>query len=226
MKLRKATIGVRHKGCWGSLCTLKFPNIIMKEKGPINIEKLKGEIMISATWEVNFKDKKEFEAFLKHLKTYGMIKKIKVISMNDTNALLKTVWISKKSSYDIVLKNNCLYTSPVTQKEGFEIYDVLTENPKELIKLIGDLEGIGEAKLFSVEKITPKNNGFKLTDKQANALQLAVSHDYYNWPRRINLEEISALCGMKRRTFQENLRKAEAKILPPLIKHFFEKKEE
>jgi len=223
MKLRKATIGVRHKGCWGSLCTLKFPNIVMKEKGLINVERVKQGVKLSACWNVSFKDKKEFEDFLKHLKTYKMIKKIKVIDLYDDSALLKTIWINKTSSYDSVLKNNCLYTSPVTQREGYEVYEVITENPRELVKLMENLDEIGEVKLFSIGRLNPEENVFKLTDKQINALQSAVSHNLYDWPRKVNLEEVSALIGMKRRTFQENLRKAEAKLLPYLIKRFFEK---
>ncbi len=221
MKLRKAVIGVRHKGCWGSLCTLEFPDIIMREKGPINVEKINKGVRLSATWDVSFKNKKEFERFLKHLQTYKMIEKIKVIELYDEHALLKTVWVNKKSSYDIVLKNNCLYTSPVTQKDGYEIYDIITEDPKRLIKLIENLDEIGEAKLFSVGRISSEHP-FRLTDKQVNAVQLAVSHNFYDWPRKVSLDEISAMVGMKRRTFQENLRKAEAKLFPHLIKGFFE----
>jgi len=220
MKLRKAVIGVRHKGCWGSLCTLKFPNIVMKEKGPMSIEKYRNKVKISATWDVFFKNKKEFKDFLEHLKEYDMIKKIKIIEEKEKNALLKTEWINKKSSYDIVLKNNCLYTSPVIQKEGFEIYEIITENPEELIKLLNNLEEIGEAKLFSVNRINHENP-CKLTDKQSKALQLAVSHNFYTWPRKVSLDEVSALIGVKRRTFQENLRKAEAKLIPHLIKQYF-----
>ena len=62
-------IGVRHKNCWGSLCTLKYPEIVMKEKGPINVEKISGGVKLSACWDVSFKNKKEFQSFLKHLKT-------------------------------------------------------------------------------------------------------------------------------------------------------------
>jgi len=222
MKLRKAVIGVRHKGCWGSLCTLKFPDIVMKEKGPINVEKIKSGVRLSATWDVSFKTKKQFNDFLKHLQTYKMIEKIKVISLYETHALVKTIWTNKKSSYDIVLKNNCLYTSPVIQKDGYEVYDVITEDPQKLVKVIGNLEEIGESKLFSVGRITPEANPFKLTEKQINAIQMAVSHNFYNWPRKVSLEEVSAMIGMKRRTFQENLRKAESKLFPHLIKHFFE----
>jgi len=221
MNFRKATIGVRHTGCWGSLCTVKFPDIIMKEKGPINVEKIGHRVRLSACWEVSFKDKKEFNDFLEHIKSYEMMEGVKVISLNETSALIKTVWVNKKSSYDIVLNNNCLYTSPVTQRNGYEVYDIITEDPQKLIKTIENLKEIGEAKLFSVGKII-QEHPLKLTEKQANALQIAVSHNFYDWPRKVSLDELSMMVGMKRRTFQENLRKAEAKVFPYLIKHFFE----
>ena len=70
-----------------------------------------------------------------------------------------------------------------------------------------------------------EENPFKLTNKQSKAIQLAVSHDFYEWPRKVSLDEVGAMVGMKRRTFQENLRKAEAKIIPYLIKSFFAKQE-
>ena len=225
MKFRKATIGVRHKDCWGSLCTVKFPDIVMKEKGPINVEKVKAGVRLNATWDVSFNNLEEFEDFLKHIKSYQMVESVKVIDKYEDSALIRTIWTNKQSSYEIVLKNNCLYTSPVIQKEGYEVYDVITEDPKKLVKVLGELEYIGEAKLFSVERVDSEENPFKLTNKQSKAIQLAVSHDFYEWPRKVSLDEVGAMVGMKRRTFQENLRKAEAKIIPYLIKSFFAKQE-
>jgi len=108
------------------------------------------------------------------------------------------------------------------KKEGYEVYDVITEDPKKLVKVLNELEDIGEAKLFLVGRIS-QDYSFKLTEKQANAIQLAVSHNFYDWPRKVSLDEVSAMVGMKRRTFQENLRKAESKIMPHLINSFFAK---
>ena len=221
MKFRKAIIGVRHKDCWGSLCTVKFPDVVMKEKGPINVEKIGKQVRLNATWDISFNTKKELEDFLKHVKSYKMVEEVKVINQYENHALVRTIWINKQSSYEIVLKNNCLYTSPVIQKDGYEVYEVITEDPKKLVKILSELEEIGEAKLFSVGRIT-KEHPFNLTEKQANALQMAVSHNFYDWPRKVSLDEVSAMIGMKRRTFQENLRKAESKLLPNLINGFFE----
>ncbi len=225
MKLRKATIGVRHKGCWGSLCTIEYPNVVMKEKGPINVEKCKEGVRLCATWDVSFKDKNEFNGFLKSLDKYDMIKIVKVITLYEDHALLKTEWANKDSSYATVLKNNCLYTSPVTQKDGYEVYDIITEDPQKVVKLIESLDEIGEVKLFEIGKLAPKDHLLKLTEKQSKALQMAVSHNFYEWPRKVSLGEVAALVGMKRRTFQENLRKAEARVIPHMINILFDKGE-
>lgn len=222
MKLRKAKIGVRHNGCWGSLCTIEFPNIIMAEKGPIHVDKLKNGVRLRATWDVSFKDKDEFKRFLKSLDKYDMIKVVKVIKIYEDHALVKTEWINKTSSYATVLKNNCLYTSPVTQRDGYEVYDIITEDPQKVVNLIESFDEIGEVKLFEIGRLAPKDHLLNLTEKQSKALQLAVSHNFYAWPRKVSLDEVAALCGMKRRTFQENLRKAEAKVIPQLISNFFE----
>lgn len=222
MKLRKAKIGVRHKGCWGSLCTLEFPNIVMDEKGPINVEKCKEGVRLCATWDVKFPNKDEFKKFLKSLDKYSMLKVVKIVSEYEDHALVKTEWVNKTSSYSTVLKNNCLYTSPVTQKDGYEIYDIITEDPKKVVKLIEELDEIGEVKVFEIGRVLPESNSFKLTDKQSRALQIAVSHNFYEWPRKVSLDEVAAMVGMKRRTFQENLRRAEAKVIPYLVNHFLD----
>jgi predicted DNA binding protein len=223
MKLRKAKIGVRHKGCWGSLCTVDYPDISMKEMGPINVRKVSSGVRLSATWDVRFKNREDFHDFLKSLEKYEMIKFKKVIEENEDSALLKTEWVNKRSSYEIMLRNNCLYMSNVIQQNGYEIYEIITEDPQKIVRLIENLDDIGEVKLFEIGKVQPKSHMFSLTEKQSKALQIAVSHRFYSWPRVISLDEIAAAAGLKRRTFQENLRKAEAKVFPHLINHFFDR---
>jgi len=223
MKLRKAKIGVRHKGCWGSLSTVDYPNIVMKETGPINVKKVTGGVQLSATWDVRYKSRAEFKEFFKSLDRFKMIKHKTVIDESDDSALLKTVWINSRSSYDIVLKNNCLFSSNVTQAGGYEVYDIITEDPQKIVKLIENLDDIGEVKLFEIGKVQPKSHLFNLTDKQSKALQIAMSHKFYSWPRIISLDEVAAAAGFKRRTFQENLRKAEAKVIPHLLNYFFDR---
>jgi len=223
MKLRKARIGVRHEHCWGSLSTLNYPDISLKEKGPIRVEKCEKVVKLSATWDVTFKDREQFKDYLNSLNKYDSIQSIKVISISDDHALLNTEWISKDSSYDLILKNNCLYISPVTQENGYEIYDIIVDNHQKISEIMDKLSKIGGAKIFHISRVTEDDYPFTLTGKQFRALQIAVTHNFYAWPRKVSLDEIASMVGMKRRTFQENLRRAEAKVFPNLINNLFDK---
>lgn len=225
MNLRQAVIGVHHHNCWGSLSTEPFPEIEMKESGPVIIEKNSRGLTLYAVWDVSFPKPEIFASYLESLKKYKMLKKIRIISKDERSALLKTIWKNKNSSYDIVFNNNCLYASPVTQENGYEIYSIIAEKPKEIKNLMGEFSTIGQIKVFKVGEYQKTPNSFTLTERQLSALQIALNNRYYSWPRKITLDELSQIAHQKRRAFQENLRKAEAKVLPNLIKNALFKEE-
>jgi len=231
MTLRKAVIGVYHKGCWGSESTLKFPQISMREVGPISIDETKekskegNKLALSANWQVSFPSKKVFDDYISELKKFKMIKSVKIISESEKQALINTVWENKNSSYSIVLKNHCLYTSQPIQEQGYEKYEIITDDPEKITKVMEGLDCIGDVKVFSITRLEKKQNRYKLTEKQLHALSIALNNGYYTWPRKLNLGEVAAISGMKRRTFQENLRKAEVKIFPHVIKQLFSTRE-
>src|SRR3989338_7272326 len=54
----------------------------------------------------------------------------------------------------------------------------------------------------------------KLSPKQKEAIELAVKQGYYEFPRKIELEKLAEISGVKRQTYQENLRRAERKLVP------------
>jgi len=60
----------------------------------------------------------------------------------------------------------------------------------------------------------------RITQKQFEALHTALKHEYYSWPRKVTLEDMAQRASTTRRAFQENLRKAEAKIFPHIVKKF------
>ena len=53
-----------------------------------------------------------------------------------------------------------------------------------------------------------------LPEKQKEAFDIAVKNGYYKFPRKIDLTGLAKLAGVSASTFHENLRKAEAKLLP------------
>ena len=59
----------------------------------------------------------------------------------------------------------------------------------------------------------------KLTNKQKQAMNLAIKHRYYDYPRKIDVQELAKLSKLSFSTFHAHLRKAEQKLLP----YFFDR---
>ncbi|MBI4116248.1 helix-turn-helix domain-containing protein [Candidatus Pacearchaeota archaeon] len=60
----------------------------------------------------------------------------------------------------------------------------------------------------------------KLTNKQKKALMLAVERGYYGYPRKITLEKLAKQINLSTSTFQFHLAKAEAKLMPFLVRQY------
>jgi predicted DNA binding protein len=56
-----------------------------------------------------------------------------------------------------------------------------------------------------------------MPEKQKQAMNLAIKNGYYNYPRKTNLDNLAKIAKVSKQTFQENLRKAENKLIPSLI---------
>ena len=56
----------------------------------------------------------------------------------------------------------------------------------------------------------------KITSKQKRAMELAVKHGYYNYPRKTNLRSLAKRMKISYSTFQAHLRKAEHRLIPTL----------
>ena len=57
----------------------------------------------------------------------------------------------------------------------------------------------------------------KLTNKQRFAVELAIEKGYYEYPRKISVQELAKISKSPRSTFQEHLRKAESKLMKILL---------
>jgi predicted DNA binding protein len=217
--MREAVVGVYHQDCWGSGSTERFPLVSMSEIGAVSIvEKSKKGVLVNASWKLRAPNENELGKYLEYLRTVKSIKKLEVISKHEKTAFFITQFLSPTSSYDTILKSKCVPVAPIVQEGGFEIHSVICDKPRDISKLLGGLEQIGEIKIFRIGKFKPEENKFNLTDKQQEALRTALLYDYYSWPRKVTLEELSKTIGSNRRTFQENLRRAESKVLPSMLK--------
>jgi predicted DNA binding protein len=105
---------------------------------------------------------------------------------------------------------------------GHEVYEVASWDKKPLMDFVNMTKKHmrGELLKFKDEKVTDlffPHVTTKLTEKQLQAISLANSYGYYNYPRRINQEDLARIMRVSKSTFQSHLRTAEKKIMPFLI---------
>lgn len=124
----------------------------------------------------------------------------------------------EKQYYSPVFDPKIIQIKPVAQRaDGFEDWELACWGKETLMKIMNvpvfeiELIYIKQTKLSGIflPHIYPK-----LSPKQKEAIELAVKHGYYQYPRKINLEKLAEISGVKRQTYQENLRRAERKLIP------------
>ncbi len=153
--------------------------------------------------------------FIKDLKKEKTIKKLEqmgnyIFTLNEEQA--------EKQYYSPAFNPKIIQIKPVAQRiDGFEDWELGCWDKETLMKII-------DIPVFDVELIYIKQKKLsdiflphiypKLSPKQKEAIELAVKEGYYEFPRKIDLEKLAEITGVKRQTYQENLRRAERKLIP------------
>jgi len=123
--------------------------------------------------------------------------------------------------YSSIFDSRLIYVKPVTQRtDGFENWEIACWDKNPLMTIIDN--PYFEMKLIYVKEIKGANLFLpriqpKISNKQRNAIQLAIKNNYYSFPRKTNLDKLAKIAKVSKPTFQENLRKAENKLIPFLI---------
>ena len=129
----------------------------------------------------------------------------------------------KKQFYSPVFDPRIIYVKPVVQRiDGYEDWEMACWDKEPLMKIMKI--PTFDVKLISIEDVKLTDIFIpsiypKLSPKQREAIELAVKQGYYNYPRKIDLEKLGKIAKVKRQTFQENLRRAEKKLIPFLTEN-------
>ncbi|MDD5191596.1 MAG: helix-turn-helix domain-containing protein [Candidatus Nanoarchaeia archaeon] len=113
-----------------------------------------------------------------------------------------------------------IHLSPaLIDENGQEILNIACFKKEKLAKAINTLEKTYEAKINYIEERKIKNISIikqnpELTNKQKQAMSLAIKNGYYNYPRKIDIQQLAKLSKLSFSTFHAHLRKAEQKLLP------------
>ena len=116
------------------------------------------------------------------------------------------------------------FTKPVyVDKKGYEYWEIASYDRNVLNQFLKDLEkqNYEHVEILQFKNIKLNNIYFPaiapdLTEKQKRAFELAVQEGYYDIPKRIDLKQLAKIMKISLATYQEHLKRAEAKIVPKL----------
>ncbi len=116
-----------------------------------------------------------------------------------------------------VFDPSLFFVSPVLQKEGYEYWELWSWKRLTLVSFYNKVKHLGTIEMLKLRKEIPLLTIHqalpKLTVKQQTAYHLAQELGYYEYPRKISVEELAKKARMPRTTFQTHLRKAESKVM-------------
>lgn len=180
---------------------------------PLSYFYKKNHIIVNITGILLGQEKNK-KAFIKDLK-----KSLRLINLEfNEDFFIGTIRepIFAKNLYN----KDIIHLSPaLIDENGNETINIACFNKKQLSKAIDTLEKSFKAKIHYIQEKKIKNISImqenpELTDKQKQAMNLAIKHGYYNYPRKTDIQKLAKLSKLSFSTFHAHLRKAEQKLLP------------
>ncbi|MDO8627017.1 MAG: helix-turn-helix domain-containing protein [Candidatus Diapherotrites archaeon] len=156
-------------------------------------------------------------------KYYAELKKEKKLFNIETNGniLIYSFSVSKNNSHWRAYANpSVVFLKPaIIHPNGDEFIELGTWKKEILTKFIESASKKMKINILSLKKEKAPDIFIpfsmpKLSEKQRRCLDLAYENGYYSYPRMAKLEELAKKAKISYTTFQEHLRKAEAKIMP------------
>jgi hypothetical protein len=136
----------------------------------------------------------------------------------------------EEGTYTYFIKGKHQQPSPETQSKKINMYLILPfslRDEKIRVTWVGDNEQVKEFlesirisyKIVSLmdAKFSPSSPLSRLTEKQRDAIILAFKLGYFETPRKISIDELSAKLGLASSTLDVHLRKAERRLLAEML---------
>jgi predicted DNA binding protein len=125
------------------------------------------------------------------------------------------------------------FTKPtMNSQDKHEYWEIASWDKNVLTKFSDEVTShMDEAQMLGISRksnydVFVQNASPKLSANQKEALRLAYTHNYYSYPRRIDLSVLAKKAGISISTYQEHLRRAENKLMPLLANRFLKIDEE
>lgn len=163
-------------------------------------------------------DKKEIEKFVLDLK-----KNRKTKNLERSDNIIIVLMAEEEKFYELLYDPKLFHPSPVLIRKGKEEWNIASWSKEALVKIIDELAK-WKTKFKEFELLRLKMENLKeiyfprilpeIPERQKQAFILALENGYYDYPRKITLTKLAKIMNVSISTFQEHLRKAEARLLP------------
>lgn len=212
---------LRHKDCIFAPLVEKYNLSI--DFFPLRQE-MKGKSLYTSALHVAKGDENNVKKYLKELR-----EKSRIIKMEVSNKIIFTLTKEEtdKESYEAIYNSKILYITPgYNTSDGYEGWEVASWDRKPLENLVKVMEKSKNVTHFEILKFEERNLDEvfilqlfpSLPVKQKAAIELAYKSGYYQFPKKTNLDKLAKIAGVSKPTFQENLKKAESRLMPLLLR--------
>jgi len=158
---------------------------------------------------------KPLKEYVRNLKESSSIVDVRV-----THKTAEQYWtevthkLNRKSMHESILESGCMSRFPIVIQGGTQIHNLLAPD-QEAFRLAFDTlrSRFSNVKILNVRRSPRGPLGPGLTQKQLDAIKLAISHGYYEMPRRIEIRSLAKMLKIKRVAMQERIRRAERNIM-------------
>lgn len=168
-------------------------------------------------------NEKSISDYIKELQKSSSIIEVRVTHKTPSQYWTEvTHKLSTKSIHETILESRCMSRLPIIIEGGTQIHQLLAPT-QEAFRLVFDnlRSRFSNVRVLSVRRSPKGTLGPGLTEKQLDAVKLAISNGYYEIPRRSEIRQLAKKLKIKRVAMQERLRRAERIIMRQFAEEYF-----
>lgn len=227
---RQLRLKIWHAGCWTLDVTGDQPGTHIIEKSLHS-----SEDRIIADLILKTEANQELDQFIESIGDHDVIEDVTVLKKNSARARVIAIYKSNDSIVPEIVNSTFMPIEPVHVTGGHEYWTVLARADR-LNETLENLRQNHNVDVMAINEVSPSDGIVftdfvdeiydTLSDRQLEALLTAKREGYYSWPREVNAQEVAEEFGVTGPTFLEHLRKAECKMVVPLLEEIEEKRSE
>lgn len=207
----KLSFKVRHKHCFETALSLKFPqyHITVVDIQSTHPKQKQYFYYISG-------DVKKFDAIIVHLKKSKGYKLVKEVERSKDTLLLLVVLYQKSYIQNIIQKYHGFFIDLHTISAGYEYWHMGVLDRNSINEMLKELKKMGDIKVLYIGEVEFAHT--LLSKQQKKVFIYAYQQGYYEVPRKTTMENIAKALHLSHATVGEHLLKAENKLILSVAK--------